>query len=106
MVSNNRSRVKCWGGIGNENEGQFGKLRMQSIVTGISHVCGVTRYGTLKCRGKNDSGQVDVPFHSPFEFSNNLALGVGITVVGFRQGMDVSFVGEEDQEDQSLEVWK
>lgn len=39
-------------------------------------------------------------------FSNNLALGVGITVMGFRQGMDLSFVGEEDQEDQSLEVWK
>lgn len=67
-VSNNSSRVKCWGGIGNENEGQFGKLRMQSLVTGVSHVCGVTRYGTLKCRGKNDSGQVDVPFHSSFEF--------------------------------------
>lgn len=47
---------------------------MLSLVAGESHACGLTTNGYLICEGSNASGQLDVPFHSAFEFSS-LALG-------------------------------
>lgn len=75
-ILKNNSRVFCWGSnaIGAEIETQFGDLLMLSLVAGESHACGLTRAGLLVCKGNNQSGQLDVPFSSPFEFSG-LALG-------------------------------
>ncbi|XAR58909.1 Non-specific serine/threonine protein kinase [Bertholletia excelsa] len=70
------NRVTCWGGsdVGAEIEKNFKNLTMLSIAAGESHACGVTTTGKLICKGINSSGQLDVPPHSPFEFSG-LALG-------------------------------
>ncbi|KAL6967683.1 non-specific serine,threonine protein kinase [Sarracenia purpurea var. burkii] len=75
-ILKNNSRVVCWGDseIGAEIQSQFGNLTMLSLVAGKSHACGVSGNGNLICKGSNASGQLDVPSHSPFEFSG-LALG-------------------------------
>ncbi|KAI3793223.1 hypothetical protein L1987_35839 [Smallanthus sonchifolius] len=51
---------------------------MSNIAVGGNHACGINSTGFLICRGKNDYGKIDVPDHSPFEFSA-LALGLNHT---------------------------
>ncbi|KAI3799962.1 hypothetical protein L1987_35268 [Smallanthus sonchifolius] len=51
---------------------------MLTIAVGGNHACGINSTGFLICRGKNDYGKIDVPDHSPFEFSA-LALGLNHT---------------------------
>ncbi|KAF8397288.1 hypothetical protein HHK36_016201 [Tetracentron sinense] len=75
-VLRNSSRVQCWGfnTTGEDIQRQFGNISMSSLVAGDSHACGLNRTGFLVCKGRNDSGQLDVPSGSAFEFSD-LALG-------------------------------
>ncbi|KAA8543729.1 hypothetical protein F0562_022094 [Nyssa sinensis] len=75
-ILKNNSRVMCWGGseIEAEIQRQFGDFPMLSLIAGESHACGVTKTGTLICKGSNNGGQLDVPSHFPFQFSG-LALG-------------------------------
>ncbi|XVF46755.1 hypothetical protein PTKIN_Ptkin03bG0053900 [Pterospermum kingtungense] len=75
-ILKNDSRVLCWGGneIGVEIQKQFGNLSMSSLFAGDSHACGLTSTGFLVCKGNNESGQLDVPSSSAFEFSG-LSLG-------------------------------
>ncbi|KAL5748092.1 hypothetical protein ACOSQ2_025389 [Xanthoceras sorbifolium] len=79
-ILKNNSRIFCWGGseIGAEIQRQFGDLSMLNLVAGDSHACGLARTGFLVCKGKNESGQLDVPFSSAFEFSG-LALGANFS---------------------------
>ncbi|KAK3206539.1 hypothetical protein Dsin_020585 [Dipteronia sinensis] len=80
-ILRNNSRVFCWGdngGIGDEIQRQFGDLSMSNLVAGDSHACGLSRTGFLVCKGNNDSGQLNVPFGSAFEFSG-FALGVNFS---------------------------
>ncbi|KAI9109126.1 hypothetical protein K1719_019749 [Acacia pycnantha] len=75
------SSVHCWGqreSNGDEIQRQFRNLSMSSLVGGESHVCGLTTNGDLVCKGSNNSGQLDIPFSSPSEFSS-LALGSNFT---------------------------
>ncbi|KAJ4978024.1 hypothetical protein NE237_008804 [Protea cynaroides] len=76
ILSSSR-KVWCWG-TNNETafeiQNQFGNISMYSLVAGGSHVCGLSITGFLVCKGKNDSGQLEVPENSSFEFSR-LALG-------------------------------
>lgn len=67
----NTSHVQCWGSSQSLNAIQdgFGNMPMSSIVAGGSHACGFNSSGFVVCRGQNDSGQLDVPSHSSFEFS-------------------------------------
>nr|XP_043634545.1 putative serine/threonine-protein kinase-like protein CCR3 [Erigeron canadensis] len=53
-------------------ENQFLNFSMLNIFVGSGHACGVNTSGSVICRG--DSRYIDVPDHSPFEFS---ALAVG-----------------------------
>lgn len=52
--------VRCWG-----NSANFAGINGLSNVTAISvgdhHVCAVLKSGQLRCAGKNDCGQADVP---------------------------------------------
>ncbi|XWS74017.1 hypothetical protein CRYUN_Cryun02cG0179300 [Craigia yunnanensis] len=75
-ILKNDSRVFCWGGnkMGVVIQRQFGNLSMSNLVAGDSHACGLTRRGFLVCKGNNESGQLDVPSSSAFEFSG-LSLG-------------------------------
>ncbi|KAE8697026.1 O-glucosyltransferase rumi-like [Hibiscus syriacus] len=75
-ILRNDSRVICWGGnkIGAEIQRQFGNLSISSLVAGDSHACGLTRRGSLVCKGNNDTGQLDVNGGQAFEFSG-LSLG-------------------------------
>ncbi|XWS28686.1 hypothetical protein CRYUN_Cryun25bG0092600 [Craigia yunnanensis] len=74
-ILKNNSKVFCWGGkVGIEIQRQFGNLSMSNLVAGDSHACGLTRTGFLVCKGNNESGQLDVPSLSAFEFSG-LSLG-------------------------------
>ncbi|KAM7501798.1 hypothetical protein LguiB_000702 [Lonicera macranthoides] len=51
---------------------------MLSLVAGESHACGVTKLGSLICKGSNSTGQLNVPPHKPFTFKG-LALGANHT---------------------------
>ncbi|XVE59424.1 hypothetical protein DITRI_Ditri05aG0045500 [Diplodiscus trichospermus] len=75
-ILKNDSKVFCWGAnkMGVEIQRQFGNLSMINLVAGDSHACGLTRAGFLVCKGNNESGQLDVPSGSAFEFSG-LSLG-------------------------------
>ncbi|XP_038706974.1 putative serine/threonine-protein kinase-like protein CCR3 [Tripterygium wilfordii] len=79
-ILRNNSRVSCWGNrdIGAEIQNLIGNLTMSNLVAGDSHVCGITRTGILVCQGRNESGQLDVPFSSAYEFSD-LALGANFS---------------------------
>ncbi|KAK4855567.1 hypothetical protein QYF36_008564 [Acer negundo] len=80
-ILRNNSRVFCWGdngGIGDEIQRQFGDLSMLNLVAGDSHACGFSSTGFLVCKGKNDSGQLNVPFGSAFEYSG-FALGANFS---------------------------
>ncbi|KAL4189685.1 hypothetical protein AMTRI_Chr08g208350 [Amborella trichopoda] len=71
-------RVRCWGssGIGGEIEAQFSNLTMSSLVAGGSHACGFRRTdGALICRGRNESGQLNVPPGASESQFSSLALG-------------------------------
>ncbi|OMO84335.1 hypothetical protein CCACVL1_10867 [Corchorus capsularis] len=74
------SRVLCWGGnkIGAEIQRQFGNLSVSNLVAGDSHACGLTMTGFLVCKGNNESGQLQVPPTSAFEFSY-FALGANFS---------------------------
>ncbi|XP_039136319.1 LOW QUALITY PROTEIN: putative serine/threonine-protein kinase-like protein CCR3 [Dioscorea cayenensis subsp. rotundata] len=69
------STVQCWGSRRNQIQPAYKSISMSSIVAGDSHVCGITTNGDLICKGSNNTGQINTPKSSPFEFSN-LALGV------------------------------
>ncbi|XP_042491535.1 putative serine/threonine-protein kinase-like protein CCR3 [Macadamia integrifolia] len=76
ILSSSR-RVRCWGAnseIALEIQTQFENITMDSLVAGGSHVCGLNITGFLICKGRNDSGQLQVPENSPLEFSQ-FALG-------------------------------
>ncbi|XP_022731707.1 putative serine/threonine-protein kinase-like protein CCR3 [Durio zibethinus] len=75
-ILKNDGKVFCWGGnkMGVEIQRLFGNLSMSNLVAGDSHACGLTMTGFLVCRGNNESGQLDVPSNSAFEFSG-LSLG-------------------------------
>lgn len=79
-ILRNSSQVSCWGsnGVADLIETQFGSQSMLSLVAGVSHACGIASTGLLICRGNNESGQLNVPFTSAFEFSG-LALGENFT---------------------------
>ncbi|XWS71568.1 hypothetical protein CRYUN_Cryun03dG0149000 [Craigia yunnanensis] len=65
------SKVFCWGAnkMVVEIKRQFCNLSISNLVAGDSHACGLTRTGLLVCKGNNESGQLDVPSSSAFEFS-------------------------------------
>ncbi|CAI8596887.1 unnamed protein product [Vicia faba] len=79
-------RVFCWGvngekGVENLIQKQFENVSMSTLVSGVSHVCGLTVNGVLVCKGKNknnDSGKLNVPLNSGYVFSG-LALGENFT---------------------------
>ena len=68
--------VQCWGSntIANQIQQDFGNTSMSSIMAGGSHVCGLDTTGNLLCKGSNDSGQLNFPPGSAYEYSN-LSLG-------------------------------
>ncbi|PNY01386.1 serine/threonine protein kinase-like protein CCR3-like [Trifolium pratense] len=79
--------VFCWGengenGVENLIQKQFTNLSMSTLVSGVSHVCGLNLNGVLICKGKNnnndDSGKLNVPLNSSSVFSA-LALGENFT---------------------------
>ncbi|GAU27704.1 hypothetical protein TSUD_126500 [Trifolium subterraneum] len=81
------NRVFCWGengenGVENLIQKQFENLSMSTLVSGVSHVCGLNLNGDLICKGKNnnddDSGKLNVPSNSGSVFSH-LALGENFT---------------------------
>ncbi|XP_042480522.1 putative serine/threonine-protein kinase-like protein CCR3 [Macadamia integrifolia] len=76
-ILSSNSKVLCWG-IDNETaqeiQNQFGNISMDSLVAGGSHACGLNIDGFIICKGRNDSGQLEVPENSSFYFSE-LALG-------------------------------
>ncbi|XP_041009524.1 putative serine/threonine-protein kinase-like protein CCR3 [Juglans microcarpa x Juglans regia] len=76
-ILRNSSQVRCWGSnttIANRIQTEFGIVPMASIVAGGTHVCGLNSTGFVFCKGNNDSGQLNVPSNSAWEFST-LALG-------------------------------
>ncbi|XP_044506727.1 putative serine/threonine-protein kinase-like protein CCR3 [Mangifera indica] len=79
-ILRNNSQVYCWGenSIGDNIQRQFGISSMSSLVAGESHVCGLDANGHLVCKGNNNSGQLNVPFSSAYEFSG-LALGANFS---------------------------
>lgn len=77
----NGSRILCWGSndVGAEIQKGFENMSMSSLIAGESHACGLSKIGTVVCKGNNDSGQLNVPYGaSAFEFSG-LALGANFT---------------------------
>ncbi|KAK9126089.1 hypothetical protein Scep_014935 [Stephania cephalantha] len=81
--------VRCWGDtIGDQIETQFGNISMKTLVAGDSHVCGLNISGFLMCRGRNDSGQINVPSWASSSDSgfviSGLALGVSHTCAVLR----------------------
>ncbi|XP_058110243.1 putative serine/threonine-protein kinase-like protein CCR3 isoform X2 [Magnolia sinica] len=71
-IHGNESTVRCWGdiNISNRIQTEFGNTSMVSLVAGDSHVCGIDFNGLVICKGRNESGQLNVPSGSlPFEFS-------------------------------------
>ncbi|XP_044482088.1 putative serine/threonine-protein kinase-like protein CCR3 [Mangifera indica] len=79
-ILSNNSEVYCWGEnrIGDNIQRQFGNLSMSTLVAGESHACGLDENGHLVCKGNNNSGQLNVPFSSAYEFSG-LALGANFS---------------------------
>ncbi|XP_065878734.1 putative serine/threonine-protein kinase-like protein CCR3 [Euphorbia lathyris] len=75
-ILRNSSHVYCWGNneIAAEIQRQLSNLTMLSLVAGETHVCGLKNNGFLICKGSNESGQLQVPFSSAFEYSG-IALG-------------------------------
>ncbi|XAR65944.1 Non-specific serine/threonine protein kinase [Bertholletia excelsa] len=76
-VSIRTNRVRCWGGnttMAGFIESQFINSSMSNIVVGGTFACGFNVTGFLICKGKNNSGQLDVPYNLAFEFSG-VALG-------------------------------
>ncbi|XP_043708933.1 putative serine/threonine-protein kinase-like protein CCR3 [Telopea speciosissima] len=76
-ILSSNGRVRCWGtnnSTAQEIQNQFGNISMNSLVAGGSHACGLNITGFLVCKGRNDSGQLEVPENSSFEFAE-LALG-------------------------------
>ncbi|XP_017982195.1 PREDICTED: putative serine/threonine-protein kinase-like protein CCR3 isoform X1 [Theobroma cacao] len=95
-ILKNDSTVFCWGGnkIGAEIQRQYGKLSMSNLVAGDSHACGLTRTGFLVCKGNNESGQLDAPSSSAFEFSG-LSLGSNFGCgIGRRNGLVLCWGGD------------
>ncbi|CAK9164199.1 unnamed protein product [Ilex paraguariensis] len=91
--------MRCWGGSEIENviQTQFGNATMLSLVAGESHACGVTKNGTLICKGRNVAGQLDVPPHSAFDFST-LALGANHScAVKRKNGLVVCWGGKPER---------
>lgn len=79
LMENNR--VHCWGENGVENliQKKFENFSMSTLVSGVSHVCGLTLNGVLVCKGENnDSGKLNVPFNSGSVFKG-IALGKDFT---------------------------
>ncbi|KAH7853624.1 hypothetical protein Vadar_004803 [Vaccinium darrowii] len=73
----NTNRVSCWGSnstMASLIQTQFVNLSMSSMFVGGSFACGLNLTGFVICKGSNDSGQLEVPFNSAFEYSG-LALG-------------------------------
>ncbi|XP_059660870.1 putative serine/threonine-protein kinase-like protein CCR3 [Cornus florida] len=107
IVTNN-SRVICWGGskIGAEIQRQFGNFTMLSLVAGESHACGVTKSGTLICKGRNNNGQLDVPSHSAFEYSG-VALGVNQSCAILRKnGVVICWGGGLKRSEFARDFWR
>ncbi|KAH7838829.1 hypothetical protein Vadar_031691 [Vaccinium darrowii] len=108
-ILRNSSKVTCWGGrseIGAEIQRQFGHLTVLSLVAGESHACGLTTNGYLICEGSNASGQLDVPFHSAFEFSS-LALGSNHSCGILRQnGSVICWGGGKERSELSSDALK
>lgn len=81
LVNNNS--VTCWGGnddndtISNFIENEFVGLKMLSIVVGGEFACGFNLSGFLVCKGRNNSGQLNVPLSNlGYEYEYNaVALG-------------------------------
>ncbi|OWM69954.1 putative serine/threonine-protein kinase-like protein CCR3 [Punica granatum] len=73
----NSSRVRCWGSnlpVVALIQNGFGVIPMASLTLGSSHACGLNAAGFVICKGSNESGQLNVPFNSSFEYSM-LSLG-------------------------------
>ncbi|CAN1772502.1 Putative serine/threonine-protein kinase-like protein CCR3 [Linum perenne] len=83
-ILTNTSTVHCWGNT--TLEGQFGDLKMESLVAGQFHesACGMTETGDLVCRGDNEWGQLDPPANSGFEL-DGVAVGQEFTCAIRRQ---------------------
>ncbi|XP_031101214.1 putative serine/threonine-protein kinase-like protein CCR3 [Ipomoea triloba] len=76
-ILKSNSSVLCWGTseIAAELQRQFGNAKMERLAAGEFHACGMTKNGSLVCKGRNGGGgELDVPSHYPFAFSD-LALG-------------------------------
>ncbi|KAL4576147.1 hypothetical protein LXL04_012236 [Taraxacum kok-saghyz] len=77
VARDNAYGITCFGTnseLANAIQGEFTNFRMLNVAVGGNHACGVNSTGFVICRGNNDYGQINVPNHSPFEFSA-LALG-------------------------------
>ncbi|WCJ29173.1 CRINKLY4 related 3 [Euphorbia peplus] len=71
-ILRNNNTVYCWGYndvAAAEIRREFSNLTMLSLVAGENHACGVKNNGYLVCKGSNVSGELQVPFSSPFEYS-------------------------------------
>ncbi|KAK1365026.1 putative serine/threonine-protein kinase-like protein CCR3 [Heracleum sosnowskyi] len=79
----NDNSVTCWGGndgndtVSNFIENEFVGLKILSIVVGGEFACGFNLSGFLVCKGRNDSGQLNVPLSNlGYEYEYNaVALG-------------------------------
>ncbi|WJX31305.1 non-specific serine/threonine protein kinase [Trifolium repens] len=96
------NRVFCWGENGVENliQKQFENLSMSTLVSGVSHVCGLNLNGVLVCKGKNNnndySGKFNVPLNSGSVFSG-LALGENFTCgISIKNGFVQCWGGDFD----------
>ncbi|XP_075496772.1 putative serine/threonine-protein kinase-like protein CCR3 [Primulina tabacum] len=74
LKSNNR--VLCWGSdyISSSIQSQFANSSMVNIQVGGRHACGINDSGFVICKGNNDSGQLNVPSNSAYQY-RGLALG-------------------------------
>ncbi|KAI4370537.1 hypothetical protein MLD38_018883 [Melastoma candidum] len=75
-ILTNGSVVRCWGSnsLAASIQNEFGDMPMLSLEAGGHHVCGINLTGLVVCKGRNDFGQLDVPFNLPLEYSM-LSLG-------------------------------
>ncbi|MCI00256.1 serine/threonine-protein kinase-like protein CCR3-like, partial [Trifolium medium] len=74
---------------------------MSTLVSGVSHVCGLNLNGVLICKGKNnndDSGKLNVPLNSSSIFSV-LALGENFTCgIRIKNGLVQCWGGDFDSD--------
>nr|DAD26218.1 TPA_asm: hypothetical protein HUJ06_027686 [Nelumbo nucifera] len=93
-ILNENGTIRCWGTspIWKEIQSQFGNASVLSLVAGDSHVCGIDSSGFLICKGRNNSGQLNVPSNLPFEYSS-LALGLNHSCALRRNGSVVCWGG-------------